>query len=541
MNRLLAGGFGWSLAWLATTALAGAPAQAAGPVVIASSSQPAADAGVSLGRPQLMEMSAKPQAAPAAFPLATPSAIQRVAFAETSAPVVVRAYSAEATNFAAPDMIETGELRHSSSVGGDFAAEPRYVSAGGVSFAPEAGPSLPATSYGSLPPPPPPHPTAVPDAGCGCGVGNVCGAPCCDCSDCCNCCCSDGHRFWFRADYLLWWIRAPQLPVLASTGLLGTPGTAILFGGDDVHYNAFSGGQFTFGYWCDACQQHGFEISGFFLGQQTNGFNANSIQDPTIARPFFNINTGTQDAQITAAPGIATGTLTIRDPASLWGIEANYRCNLCCNCNWRVDGLVGFRFLDFQEGVNINENVTSLISNPPFQAVGDQALVFDNFGTRNQFYGTNLGLDFEGHYGRWVFDIRPEVALGVNDQLVSINGGQFVRRATGATQSFVGGLLALPSNIGDHRRDRFSVVSEIQFNIGYQITDNLTVFVGYSFLDWTNVLRAGQQIDTVLDINQIPNFRGTANPAAPQTRPIVPFKESNFWAQGVNVGLQYKY
>jgi hypothetical protein len=174
--------------------------------------------------------------------------------------------------------------------------------------------------------------------------------------------------------------------------------------------------------------------------------------------------------------------------------------------------------------------------------VGDQALVFDDFATRNQFYGAQLGLDWEWRHNRWIVDLRGKLGLGVTHQEININGGQVILPAAGGPpQTFVGGLLALPSNIGRFERDRFSLVPELSVNLGYQFADHWTAYVGYTFLAWTNVVRPGDQIDRVLDINQIPNFRGTNNPPAPQVRPIVPFKETTFWAQGLNIGLEYKW
>ena len=47
------------------------------------------------------------------------------------------------------------------------------------------------------------------------------------------------------------------------------------------------------------------------------------------------------------------------------------------------------------------------------------------------------------------------------------------------------------------------------------------------------------QIDRVLDVNQIPNF--VPGPPVTQVRPIVPFRQADFWAQGINFGLEWKY
>jgi len=61
-------------------------------------------------------------------------------------------------------------------------------------------------------------------------------------------------------------------------------------------------------------------------------------------------------------------------------------------------------------------------------------------------------------------------------------------------------------------------------------------------LYWTNVVRPGQQIDRSLDEAQIPNF-DTLGPGSPSTlgRPAVPFRQSDFWAQGLNLGVEFRY
>src|SRR5208337_4979978 len=131
-----------------------------------------------------------------------------------------------------------------------------------------------------------------------------------------------------------------------------------------------------------------------------------------------------------------------------------------------------------------------------------------------------------------------KLAAGINHETINIQGGQMFVLPTGTVAAFNGGLLALPSNIGIHQRSSFAVVPEVNLNLGYQLTESLKLFVGYDFLWWSNVVRPGDQIDTTLNINQIPNFVKSPNPGP--NRPLVPFKTSDFWAQGMNVGLEYR-
>ena len=86
------------------------------------------------------------------------------------------------------------------------------------------------------------------------------------------------------------------------------------------------------------------------------------------------------------------------------------------------------------------------------------------------------------------------------------------------------------------------MVPEVGVNVGYNFTPWLRGFLGYNFLYWSNVVRPGEQIDREINVRQIPgpNFpTGGSNTTV--ARPTVPFKSTDFWAHGVNLGLELKY
>jgi hypothetical protein len=353
--------------------------------------------------------------------------------------------------------------------------------------------------------------------------------------------------FYLRGEYLLWRTKADQVPPLVTTssnpndfGFLGNPTTQVLFGGGNLDRNTSQGGRITAGYYLDECGQTALEVSGFILGQESARFMASSAQYPVIARPFFNLNQNQEFSQLVAFPGVSTGNVQINAPSRMWGAEANLRCNLCSDCNCKVDALGGFRYLDLNESITIQENLQGLAGAPaPF--TNARTTVVDRFATHNQFYGGQVGLDAELRRGRWSLDLLGKVALGDTHQRLTIDGSEQIVAANGTVSNFRGGLLALPSNIGRYNRDRFSVVPEVGISLGYQLTEHLRLSVGYNFLYWTNVLRPGNQIDRVVDVTQIPNFNiAGVNPVG-QNRPAVPFKESDFWAQGLTVGIEFRY
>src|SRR5262249_61083084 len=107
-------------------------------------------------------------------------------------------------------------------------------------------------------------------------------------------------------------------------------------------------------------------------------------------------------------------------------------------------------------------------------------------------------------------------------QLVNIDGQTMFFQPAGnlvSTQS--GGLLALPTNMGGHTRTVFSVVPELGLNLGYQLTDHIRIFAGYTVLYWTHVARPGQQIDRTINSNQLPTIAGPGSLGGGPPRPIL--------------------
>ncbi len=394
---------------------------------------------------------------------------------------------------------------------------------------------------------PPVRLDALPYGAAAVGPGVVDGAVACP-ADCGGC--APGCRFYGGAEYLLWWIRDARFPPLVSTsataasaGILGRPDTVVLFGGSAVDNEERHGGRFTFGFWTDPCQTCGVEGTYFFLGDRSIRFLASSAAFPVLARPFFNLNAGTEFSEVSTSPGLATGTVSVTSPTELWGFETNLRKQLCCGgdgClrSYRVDLIGGFRYLELEEGLHVLESLQADPNASMFP--GSHITVFDNFDTRNRFFGAQLGAEAEVRRGRLFLNMRGKVALGSTEQVVNIQGGQIVTSPAGVPSRFQGGLLALRSNSGRFSRDRFGVVPELGFNFGVHVTDRLRLFAGYTLLYWSDVVRSGDQIDRVLDVTQVPNFPVAAVPTG-QGRPAVSFRDTDFWAHGVNFGLEFRY
>jgi hypothetical protein len=196
----------------------------------------------------------------------------------------------------------------------------------------------------------------------------------------------------------------------------------------------------------------------------------------------------------------------------------------------------GFTFLQLNENLVITENITVLPTAPPPFVPGSTIMVTDRFETRNNFYGGQIGARAEWWRGAWFMNVRGVVALGDTHQEVHISGSTVFTSPGGAPITQPGGLLALPTNIGNYSRDQFSVIPQVGINFGRQLTPHFRVFAGYTAMYWSNVVRPGDQIDPVVNPTQLPTPAGPGTLVGP-ARPAFAFHESALWAHGVNFGV----
>lgn len=354
-------------------------------------------------------------------------------------------------------------------------------------------------------------------------------------------------RVWASAEYLLWWIEGQRVPPLVTTGpvesagVLGAPGTTVLFGGKDVEDDAHSGGRFSIGTWLNECQTIGLEASYFFLGTRGTEFTAGGSGlpgSPVIARPTVNGITGGETAELVNFPGAESGTIHVSTSSRLQGVEVNALGNICCACCYSIDLLGGFRYLELREGIGIAENI---LVNPSVPTIGGTTFsVMDQFDTRNQFYGGQLGVRAEYRWGKLFADLAGGAALGTNHEEIDIHGTTVITPPGGPRTTLAGGILALPTNSGHFSRDRFAVVPELDVLIGYQVTPRIRVFVGYGLLYGINFARPGDIIDRTVNLTQIPSTAGPGTLVGP-ARPALVLRDTSFWAQGVSLGVEVRY
>ncbi|HBJ33966.1 MAG TPA: hypothetical protein DDZ51_04215 [Planctomycetaceae bacterium] len=397
------------------------------------------------------------------------------------------------------------------------------------------------------------------DGGCdgGCGFHGSCGQGCCDPGaphawrPCLTLCLPQNG--WVSFEYLGWWQRGMALPPLVTTSGTGTAAanagvigqnnpTRVLFGGEDVFEDGFSGGRLQFGIWLDRCHTWSAAAEYFELGSRTESFSATSNgANPILARPFVNVLNGLNDSQIVAYPGIANGGLTASATSSLAGGGFHFRrqtnCNsgcghgiLCDGCSTfhsRTDALFGYRYLQLDESISVHENFTGINPAGSFQ-------INDQFRTMNQFNGFDMGILYERCRGPWSIDLLAKLALGNTRQRVDISGSTVIN----AVRQDGGGLLAQQgTNIGSHSRDQFTILPELGGRLGYQLTHNLKLKLGYTLIFWSNVVRPGDQIDLGVNPNLFPPAVGNGLPA----RPEFVFRDTDYWVQGITFGGEFQW
>jgi hypothetical protein len=416
-----------------------------------------------------------------------------------------------------------------------------WTAAGGTPVAspsggdPVSAPPIVRGESEPLPPPPPPPPPPLPPPGPPLldGLTPGRGAPC----------------FWANTEYLLWWIKSAPVPAPLLTtgstsgvnpGALNDPTTRVLLGGANENYNPFSGFRGTLGGWLDSCQTWGLEATGFFLAQQSrNATVASGGGVPPLFIPYVNpFLAAPGDAALPiTVPGAATAA-SLASSSSLWGVELRGLYNFYRNDFWHSEALFGFRYLNLGESLDFNAATT--FSPGPGGLSGTLSLA-DSFQTRNQFYGGEIGARGGIRWGRLTVDGFTTVALGDMNEAINVNG---FKSATATIPGFgriggslPGGFFAESSNIGHQSKNHFAVVPEVGLQVGYLFTPHFRAFVGYNFLYASNVVRPGNQMDTTVNPTQLfgtPPLFGPARPA-----PL--FHQTDFWAQGVTFGLEFRW
>jgi hypothetical protein len=366
-------------------------------------------------------------------------------------------------------------------------------------------------------------------------------------------------RFWASGEFLLQWMKGiPVLePVVTSSnvdpfvnpGVLGRQGTLVLFGGDNIHFDMHSGVRLSAGASLDAFRKWAVDanIVWFDERQQSSGFASNLAGSPVISRPIVDPATNLEGVFLVAFPDNFAGRIVIDAHQEFWGTETNLIRNIVQAPWGGVDVFGGVRYAELEEDMSISD--ASLIL--PNSSQGGRFLGTivgpgnvlgknDTFETRNQFYGGQLGIKAEIRRGNWFFYSKTKLALGNTQQVVNINGSSTLTPVVGTPITVPGGLLAVGQVIGRQQHNDLGFIPEVNLNVGYQFSEGIRVYVGYDFMYWSSVVRPGEQIDRNINRSFVPTSEFFGGPTIPN-EPILLFRTSDFWLQGVNFGVAVRF
>jgi hypothetical protein len=164
----------------------------------------------------------------------------------------------------------------------------------------------------------------------------------------------------------------------------------------------------------------------------------------------------------------------------------------------------------------------------------------DVFRTVNHFFGPQIGGRLGWEYGSFTPEGFAKLALGAGEERTTINGST-TKITPAGNQTVPGGILAVPSNMGNHSRTVLGIVPELGLNLGVELTQHVRLNLGYSLLLWNHVVRPGSQYDRSVNPNQVP---GSPTFGAASTAPFSPtyrFNDEFFWSHTFNIGVDIHY
>jgi hypothetical protein len=362
-----------------------------------------------------------------------------------------------------------------------------------------------------------------------CGGGG-CGDGCCDGGGCSN------PLVWARFEVLLWWRQGQSVPPLVTSdptteaattaGIL--PDAAILFGNGRIGSGIQGGGRIDVGTWLNPTQSVGIGDRVFGIGKDARTFNAISANTPVLAIPFVNFTSGANDALLIAYPGLRSGAINVALNSSLISNDVYARFLLCRDWCHRLDFITGWNYTRVNEdaALRTTSTVTEVGGTIPTGTVRN---TLDQWSAANDFNGAIFGLQWQRNCGCWTTTAMARMSIGNMHETMVINGSSTTRVPGQGATTAAGGALTAPSSIGQSSRNEFTAITEVGLNLGYRFAPCTQFLFGYSFLYINDIASAGSAIDTSIGTN------------AGVTRPQFGFRHSDFWAQGINLGVQQDF
>jgi hypothetical protein len=347
--------------------------------------------------------------------------------------------------------------------------------------------------------------------------------------------CPTRPRVWATAEYFYGVGQGTIVPPLVTSapagtapgqaGAVGFPQTTILFGGRRELNEFRPGFRVEVGAWLDR-RDVGMDFSYWQLGNSHIEFRGTQPNPagPQLFVPqtlSFGPNVG---LPVGVPVGLSPNWIAASAGTAVYGTDGNGRWNLTNDGGLIVDFLVGSRYVRLSD--DATQTATYVVTNP-FTHLNQTLLSDSVFLTRNIYYGGQVGLAVSrtfasGFSVEWV----GKCAIGLTHSQGDVVGStSFVGTPPSASGSFASSSLLIQSGVNDGRyvRDYFGWMPESTLKVGYNLTDRIRITGGYSFLYWSKVQRAADQIS--LNTVQAP----------------YPAATTDYWVQGWTAGVEIRF
>jgi hypothetical protein len=352
--------------------------------------------------------------------------------------------------------------------------------------------------------------------------------------------CKTPERCWVDADYLYWNFKnSPEpVPLVIESPVLQN----VIIGGKDIHNDWRSGGKLALGYWFDNSCQLGGEVS--YLTIPNGSMSKKVVSDGSLGSvalyiPYIDVLSGTEHYSTLAEPGVFSGTGKLKITNNMQSAEVNVIALVPCDSSLHLVMLAGLRYWGFCENLSFKTNSPNI---PPFPT--DVYKTTDRFQAENHFYGGQVGTKIEYTCGGFFSSIQGKVAFGTMHQQSDIKGQLLTNdfNGFGAAEKFPGGYFTMPSNLKSRKTECYAVIPEGNITFGYQVTDALSLQIGYTIIFVNNVFRPGNEIDRNINPTQSATLSNTPTPVlVGEARPKSSLKSSMFYAHGLNAGIKFAF
>lgn len=330
------------------------------------------------------------------------------------------------------------------------------------------------------------------------------------------------NGFWARAEYANLTLDGQGAPplvttsspgtALANAGVLGLAGTRTLYGGNELGDGSRSGGRFEIGRYFGTS---GLALSAsiLFADDVDDQFTADTSTYGILARPYIDVSPGGvgNDADLLSFPAQYAGSVNVQSSTQFASGDVLLRAMLVSQADRQLEGLIGYTYLQLDDTLSINDSKRILGSDSGL-AIGTLIDRSDSFEATNRFNGAAFGVRSETSWGRWSLASMLKLGVGNTSSTVTASG---LTRTTGALPGIQnGGLLVQSTNAGERNYDEFAVAPELRLMLSRQMPYGWNVSVGYHFLYLSRVLRAGEQIDPLINLTQLSpgGLQGFASP-----------------------------